>query len=198
MKQLKYDCLKCGICCFEIPEALETKRIPVYPEEVDSLIERSRERNVNFKVIEDLVFPDVLNQKIIILTYKIILKPLGYCPFYDKNRGCTIHDVKPLACRAYPLSLKQIDAFNFQISIDPLCKWTLSNYDSLKDIDLEKLKEIFKDEYPKAEKFYRKNKKLMLKIRKLEAKNKIKIAHQISFDEYNKALKEWEREELVV
>ena len=102
-----------------------------------------------------------------------------------------------LACSAYPLALRQIDAFNFQISIDPLCKWTISNYDSLKNINSEEVKEIFKDEYPKAEKFYRKNKNLMFKIRELEAGKKIKITHQLSLENFNKALKDWGREEII-
>ncbi len=196
MKDLHYNCMKCGICCFEI-EGPETKRIPLYPEEVNRLIEKAKEKNLNFNVIEDLVFPDILNHKIIVLTYKIILSSNGHCPFYDKNKGCTIQDTKPLACSTYPLALRQIDAFNFQISIDPLCKWTISNYDSLKNINSEEVKEIFKDEYPKAEKFYRKNKNLMFKIRRLEAEKKIKITRQLSLEIFNKALKEWGREEII-
>jgi len=198
MKDLKYNCMKCGICCFEIVEGPGVKRIPIYPEEVDKLIEIAKKRDLNFTVVEDVVFPDILNKKILILTYKIILAPLGHCPFYSENKGCAIHDEKPLACQAYPLALKQVDAFNFQISIDPLCNWTLSKYDLLNNIDLIKLKEIFEDEYPKAEVFYLKNKKLMLKIRKMEVKNKIKITRQISLDEFNKALEEWEREEIKI
>lgn len=188
--------MKCGICCFEI-EGPETKRIPLYPEEVNRLIEKAKEKNLNFNVIEDLVFPDILNHKIIVLTYKIILSSNGHCPFYDKNKGCSIQDTKPLACSAYPLALRQIDAFNFQISIDPLCKWTISNYDSLKNINSEEVKEIFKDEYPKAEKFHRKNKNLMFKIRELEAEKKIKITRQLSLENFNKALKDWGREEII-
>lgn len=189
--------MKCGICCFEI-EGPETKRIPLYPEEVNRLIEKAKEKNLNFNVIEDLVFPDILNHKIIVLTYKIILSSNGHCPFYDKNKGCTIQDTKPLACSTYPLALRQIDAFNFQISIDPLCKWTISNYDSLKNINSEEVKEIFKDEYPKAERFYRKNKKIMLKIHRLEYKKKIKIPRNISIKEFNNALEKWDRVELRV
>ena len=63
---------------------------------------------------------------------------------------------------------------------------------------MEKIQEIFRDEYPKAEKFYRKNKKLMFKIRKLEAGKKISIARQITLEDFNKALKEWDREEITV
>lgn len=200
---LKYTCIKCGTCCYEIPESPGAKRIPLYPEEVDRLIEiakkreKENEKGSEFKIIEDLVFPDVLNQRILVITYKILLENSeSCCPFYDVNTGCTIHEIKPFACQAYPLSLKREDAFNFQISIDPLCRYVVEFYEKLKSCNLEEIKEVFKNEYPKAEKFYRKNKRIMLKIRRLEYEKKIKIPHQISIIDFNNALKEWDRVEI--
>ena len=199
MNKLIYECMKCGICCFEIPGNPGTKRIPLYPEEVSELIKIAKNKNLNFKVIEDLVFPDILNQKILVLTYKIILDNEDQCcPFYEKSIGCTIQNSKPLACQAYPLALKRLDAFRFELSIDTLCNFVIKSYDNLKNIDLEKLKEIFKDEYPKAEKFYRKNKNLQFEIRRLEVENKIKIPREIEIVNYNNFLKEWQREEITV
>ena len=189
-----YKCLKCGTCCHEIEFK---KRIPLYPDEADRLIEIAKKRDIAFKIIEDLVFPDVLNEKILIVTYKIRLDNETHgCPFYDSNEGCTVQDVKPIACKAYPLALKQIDAFNFQISVDPLCNYVDGNYDLLKKADFAKLKEIFKNEYPNAQEHLRKNKKLMVKIKKLEYKNKIKISREILLNDFNEYLKEWDREEL--
>ena len=196
MCDLKYTCLKCGTCCHEIPGSPGAKRIPLYPEEVDLLIEIAKERGIKFAVKEDLVFPDELNLKILILTYRIILDPAGHCPFFKNNIGCTIHKIKPFACQAYPLSLKRLDAFQFEITIDPLCKFIISHYDEIKSIDIDALKKIFMNEYPKAEKFFRKNKKLQLKIRKLEAENKIKISRQISLENFNKGLRDWDRVEI--
>ena len=106
--------------------------------------------------------------------------------------------MKPLACQAYPLALKRIDAFRFEISIDPLCNFVKNNYEELKNVDLEKLKKVFKEEYPKAEKFFRKNKNLQFKIRRLEVENKIKIPREIEIKNYNKFLKEWERKEIII
>ena len=94
------------------------------------------------------------------------------------------------------MALKQIDAFNFQISVDPLCHYVNSQYDLLKNASFSTMKEIFKNEYPNAQNHLKKNKKLMLKIKQLEFKNKIKISRQISLEDFNKNLKEWEREEL--
>lgn len=188
----------CGTCCHEVPGDY-VKRIPIYPDEADTLIKVAKSRGVDFKIIEDLVFPDVINEKILVLTYKIRLDNESQgCPFYNKSKGCTIQDVKPLACQAYPLALKREDAFNFAISIDPLCNFVIENYDKLDNVDIEKLREIFSEEYPKAENFYRKNKKLMFKIRKLEVTNQIKIPLEISTEDFNIYLKQWERKEITV
>lgn len=205
MTKLKYDCMKCGTCCHEIPppppsseESLYKKRIPLYPDEVEKLIEIAKKRGITFQVIEDLVFPDILNQKILVLTYRIRLDNESQgCPFYNTSVGCTVHEDKPLACQAYPLALKQEDAFTFKISIDPLCHFVIENYEILKNTDLEQIKEIFHEEYPKAENHLKKNKKIMLKIRKLEIKKKIQISRQIKLEDFNSYLKEWERVEII-
>lgn len=186
--------MKCGTCCHEIEFK---KRIPLYPEEADELIEIAKERGVEFKILEDLVFPDVLNKKILVVTYKIRLDNETHgCPFYDPEEGCTVHEVKPLACKAYPLALKQVDAFNFQISVDPLCNFVDSNYDLIKEADFTKIIEIFRNEYPNAQEHLKKNKNLMLKIKELEYENKIAISREISLEDFNKYLKEWDREEI--
>jgi Fe-S-cluster containining protein len=188
----------CGTCCHEVPGDY-VKRIPIYPDEADKMIEIAKERSLDFKIVEDLVFPDILNNKILVLTYRIRLdNEMQGCPFYNNQKGCTIQDIKPLACQAYPLALKRQDAFNFEISIDPLCNFVIENYDILKGSDIEKLRVIFNEEYPKAETFYRKNKKLMFKIRKLEVTNQIKIPQEISIEEFNEYLNRWDRKEITV
>jgi Fe-S-cluster containining protein len=200
MEDLHYQCLRCGVCCFEIPGNY-SKRIPLYPEEVDRLIDIAKERNIEFKVIEDLVFPDILNENIIVLTYKIKFdKDIKSCPFYNDKKGCSIQKLKPLACKTYPLSLKQEDAYNFRIDIDPLCKFVNNdeNYKRLRKIDWEEIKHVFEKEYENAEHHLKKNKKLMLKIRRLEVEKKINISRKISLKEFNKCLREWERVEITV
>lgn len=198
MTSLLYKCKKCGTCCHEVPGDY-VKRIPIYPDEADTMIELAKSKGVDFKIIEDLVFPDIKNEKILVLTYRIWLDNESKgCPFYNKTNGCTIHDVKPLACQAYPLALKRLDAFNFAISIDPLCNFVITNYDELEKADLTSLRDIFKEEYPKADKFYRKNKKLMFKIRKLEVTHKINIPHEINLEVFNDYLRKWDRTEIRV
>lgn len=199
MTILKYSCMKCGTCCSVPREVQEQhiKRIPLYPEETDRLIDIAKVKGVEFEVIEDLVFPDALNQKILVLTYRIRLdNPEKRCPFYRPEEGCLVQDFKPMACQAYPLALRQEDAFNFQISVDPSCCYVINNYDDLKNANLETLKDIFLDEYPKAEKFYKKNKKLQLEIKKLEYSKEIEILRELSLDDFNRYLKEWKRNEI--
>jgi len=196
MNDLRYKCERCGICCHQINEPYN-KRIPLYPEEVDRLIELVKERNIKFQVIEDLVFPDILNKKILVLTYRILLNdPKKRCPFYREEIGCTIHEIKPLACKAYPLSLKQEDAFNFSISIDPLCKFVDKHHETIKYYKKQMIEKVFEEEFINAQKHLRRNKNLILKIKELEYKNKIKIAREITFNEYNKILRNWERKEI--
>ncbi len=201
MKELKYRCKNCGTCCSEVSGTIEYptyKRIPLYPNEADRLIEIAKKSNVSFKIIEDLVFPDEKNQKILVVTWRIRLDNNNkQCAFHIKN-GCQVHDVKPLACRAYPLAIKQEDAFNFKISIDPLCKWVIENYDNLCNIDLEQIKKIFPREYIYAQEHLNRNKSIMLKLRELEKANKIKIFRKISNINFNKYLKQWERVEIRV
>ncbi|MBY8987433.1 MAG: YkgJ family cysteine cluster protein [Candidatus Lokiarchaeota archaeon] len=201
MTELKYTCLKCGSCCFinlSFLDADYIKRIPIYPEEVDRLIEIAKKRQINLMVKEDLVFPDILNKKILVLTYRFILKDNGNCVFYDPKIGCTIHEIKPFACQAYPLALKRIDAFNLEITIDSTCNWVEKHHNELKNIDYEKIKTIFSEGFKNAEAFLAKNKKLQLYIRRMEAENKMKIARQISIEDFNLALKNWNRDEIRV
>ncbi|MFX0019179.1 MAG: YkgJ family cysteine cluster protein [Promethearchaeota archaeon] len=195
---MRYQCLKCGTCCHEITQNPGLKRIPIYPEEVDYLIEIAEKNDIKFSVIEDLVFPDIKNKEIIVITYKINLDNFEKrCPFYNSLKGCIIHEKKPIACQAYPLALKRIDAFNFQISIDPLCNYVINNYEELKNIGIKQLEEVFKDEFPKAQKFYKKNKKLQLKIKRWEYERKIIIPREITLENFNNYLRKWDRKEII-
>jgi len=202
MTDLKYRCMKCGTCCHEVPGNIEYptyKRIPLYPDEAEILIKIAKERAVPFKVIEDLVFPDKKNNKIIVVTYRIRLdNEHKRCPFYSESTGCTVHEYKPLACKAYPLALKQIDAFNSKIDIDPLCNFVINNYEELENSDSKLIQQIFEIEYKNAMEHLKKNKKIMLKLKELEYLNKIDIYRKIKLEDFNRFLKEWDRTELIV
>ena len=95
-------------------------------------------------------------------------------------------------------NLRFEDSVKLESDLSSLLEIYQEYYDNLETADMEKLRTIFKEEYPKAEKFYRKNKKLMFKIRKLEVTNQIKIPHEISIEEFNNYLKQWSRKEITV
>ena len=199
MKNIKYKCLRCGNCCKGTMDTYESKRIPVYPEEVNKLILLAEKLNLEFKVIEDLVFPDVKNEKILVLTYRILMdESRNCCPFFQENFGCLIQNDKPLSCQAFPLSFKRVDAFNFQIDIDNKCTFVNKYHNFLKDSNLNDLKEIFPEEFANAEKFFQVNKNLQLKITELEYLKKIEIPRKISLEEYNNYLNNWDRKEIKI
>lgn len=66
----------------------------MFSDEVKRLRRLAKERGV------ELTFREIKVNGVTM--YRWII--LGYCPFYDKdNKLCTIHSVKPLACKMYPL-----------------------------------------------------------------------------------------------
>lgn len=155
--------------------------------------EIAKERSIPLKMIEDLVFPDIKNEKILVLTWRIILEPNGVCPFYSSDNGCTINDQKPLACRAYPLAIKRVDAFSMRIDIDPLCTFTELNRTKLERIDYENLKAIYPDEFLWATKMLNRNRRAIMQIRQLTFKKEIEIPRLIDPKEYDRMLRDWER-----
>ncbi len=159
----------CGKCCHEVPfveDECSYKRIPLYPEEANRLENIAKERGIELHLIEDLVFPDELNQRIILVTWRILLdNKEKVCPFHQKGKGCTIHDQKPLACKSYPLALQTIDAFNTKIEIDPLCEFTIQNRDALEKANAKDISEIYGGEFENVTKHLERNKKVQTKLR---------------------------------
>jgi Fe-S-cluster containining protein len=195
---LKFRCLKCGRCCHEVqgsPDDPTYKRIPLYPEEADRLERLAKERNIPLKMIEDLVFPDDKNHKILVLTYRIMLdNEEQVCPFHVPGMGCSIHDQKPLACRSYPLALKTEDAFNMKINIDPLCKFTTVNQEIIEHLTFDKFKQIYDEEFEYAKKHLSRNKQLILHLNIKEREGLIHIPREIDNADFDRYLKEWDRE----
>lgn len=204
--ELIYNCLRCGKCCHEVPEEeIEDefrekvpdkafKRIPLFAEEADRLEKYAKEKNIDLHLIEDLVFPDIKNQKIIVLTYRIMLDNAEkVCPFYEANTGCRINEDKPLACKAYPLALKTEDAFNMKITIDPLCNFTIDNRLNLEKIDYKNLLKIYQQEFGLAKNLLIRSKQAIIQLMEKQNTGEIVIPQKIDPLEYNKYLKEWDR-----
>lgn len=197
---LKFRCMQCGRCCHEVQGPADDptyKRIPLYPEEADRLERLAKERGVPLRMIEDLVFPDDLNKKILVLTYRILLdNEEKVCPFHQPGVGCTIHDQKPLACKAYPLSLRTEDAFNMKISIDPLCKFTEAHRDLIENLNYADFKSVYDEEFVLAKQHLARNKQLILELNIKEREKKIHIPREIDNSDFDRYLKEWDREYL--
>ncbi|MHA1784043.1 MAG: YkgJ family cysteine cluster protein, partial [Candidatus Helarchaeota archaeon] len=139
--------------------------------------------------------PDILNKKILVITYRIILEGKDkVCPFFSKENMCLVNDIKPLTCRAYPLAQKRIDAFNVQIDIDPLCKFIQKHKNTIKNFTSQDIKDCFPDEFIFSEQLMNKNQNIILKIRLLTKQNKIEIPSKVDSKDFSNWLNKWERE----
>ncbi|MHA1869910.1 MAG: YkgJ family cysteine cluster protein [Promethearchaeota archaeon] len=195
-----FNCLQCGICCKkpsqESNDAKDEiiKKIPVYPEEADILEVLARKNNIPLRLIEDNILPDVKNKKIIVTRFNIILDEQNNftCPFSINNK-CSIYDNRPLVCRAYPVSLKEVDAFRREIFLDKNCLGIQKLEKGLENIDLEGLKKMFPLEFNFALQLFNREKQIILKLKSLEMDQKIELGVKISFEEFDNAIKNWDR-----
>ncbi|WP_243681320.1 YkgJ family cysteine cluster protein [Vulcanisaeta souniana] len=83
-------CLRCDECCYFDNE----ERGPIlFEDELTRIRALAKSRGFDIKYRE----LSINGMKV----YRWLIR--GYCPFYDKGGGksCTIHAVKPLACRMY-------------------------------------------------------------------------------------------------
>jgi Fe-S-cluster containining protein len=204
---LQFRCLRCGKCCHEVPkdeikeefadkkDGQGFKRIPLFTEEADRLEELAKNMNVPLRIIEDLVFPDTKNKKILVLTYRILLDNENkVCPFFDEKTGCRINAQKPLACQAYPLALKTEDAFNMRINIDPLCQFTINHRDELERINFSSLLKIYDEEFLLAKNLLKRSKKSIMNLMEKQQLGEIEIPLKIDGKLYDQYLKEWDRQ----
>jgi len=194
---LKFECLKCGTCCHEYEFADDTsiKRIPVFPEELEKLEKYATEHDVKIKFLEDVVFPDLKNEKILVITYKIILEGKEKCcPFFLASCGCRVNDFKPLACKAYPLAQKKVDAYHTTMDLDPYCKFIEKNEEQVKNCSQQDLISSFPAEFLQSKLLMEKNQEIILVLKQLTFQGKISIPDTVSTDQMNKWLLSWERE----
>ncbi|MHA1699646.1 MAG: YkgJ family cysteine cluster protein [Promethearchaeota archaeon] len=197
---MKFQCLKCGTCCHEYENlsSIQPKRIPVFPDELESLEEFAANNKIPVKFLEDLVFPDLINKKILVITFRIILDgENSSCPFFNPEVGCMVNHIKPIACKAYPLAQKRLDIYNFQLEIDPYCKFVENHYDRLKEMDFNEFESVFESEFKSSRELMSKNQDIILTLKKLHHLGKIKIPGKVSSKNLNSWLVEWEREYLV-
>ncbi len=196
---MKFACKKCGSCCHEYEFAGndEVKRIPVFPDELTPLENYALEHGVAIKFLEDVVFPDMKNEKIVVITYKIVLEGKDKaCPFFKEGKGCMVNEIKPIACKAYPLAQKRQDAFHVSMDIDPYCKFIEDQGEFFKNIDPEEVKNAFDQDFTYSRLLMDKNQGIILKLKELELRGRISIPTSIDKQVLDKALKSWDREYL--
>ncbi|MHA1733859.1 MAG: YkgJ family cysteine cluster protein [Promethearchaeota archaeon] len=191
---IKFTCLRCGACCQDLP------RIPVFPDEADRLVEIAKARNIELHLVEDLVFPDVKNRQILVITYRIMFdNPDKVCPFFVKGESsCSVHPDRPLSCRAYPLAIKTEDAFHQKIEIGSFCTYTQKYREKLEGITAEEVEAVFGPLVGDARRLLNRNNEIRAKIRFLSERGEIEIPPEISGADFDEALKEWPREEVRV
>ncbi len=83
-----FDCKMCGECCYG------KGGIVVGPEEI--------KRICNFLGITVEEFSSIYLTEEGGGKYSLTCGEDGYCVFFEKGRGCSIHPVKPDICRAWP------------------------------------------------------------------------------------------------
>jgi hypothetical protein len=112
-----FSCLRCEKCCYFDDEE---KGPLLFSDEVKrlSLIARARGVELRIREVKDLGM------------YRWLIR--GFCPFYDlARRSCTIHAVKPLSCRMYPLLYNPVSG---EVVISRECPWVEENVDAGLDL----------------------------------------------------------------
>ena len=192
-----FECTRCGKCCheYQLENDEGVKSIHVFIDELEKLETFALKNQVDIKFLEGVIFPDTMNNKILVITYRVILDAPGECcPFFDEITGCRVNSIKPLVCRAYPIARKRSDAYHDTFYIDPYCQFVEMEEEYLKQVDEEGIKSIFPCEYEKSKELMEKNQALMLCLNQLKAQGLIEIPEQVSTKEFNRYLLEWDRE----
>ncbi|MHA1144467.1 MAG: YkgJ family cysteine cluster protein [Candidatus Helarchaeota archaeon] len=163
-----FTCQRCGNCCRHPNTKDASQRyIPIYLDEIEALQDIARERDVALDLKEDVMYPDYLNKRLIIISYA--LKFSDCCPFYDKNmKGCTIYENRPLTCRAYPVSIWREDGFRTLMHLEMECKHVQANSENLHSKSFEFLETYFQPEFKNAKQLMIKGKNILYDIIQLE------------------------------
>lgn len=124
----RFRCYNCIHCCFFV----RTEETPlVLEDEITSLNLEALKRGIKLEFIrlDDKFFRWVIS---------------GFCPFYDvRSRRCSIHDVKPLSCKMFPLLL---NIKTRDIHVSTACDWVLQHLNELLDERNLDIEEMFRDE----------------------------------------------------
>jgi len=111
----RFTCLFCKDCCHFSEEYEMPTVLPWEKRQLED-IAASRGVELEFKPLQIYIND---NGICIVTLYRWIIR--GYCPFLDQETSkCTIHEVKPLSCRMYPLILELPTG---KLMVSSKCKW---------------------------------------------------------------------------
>jgi len=162
----RFSCQRCGICCTNIGGRFsdsEIRRIekgfreleklgiylaispkdfsiPLFPEEVKTLLRLSKELKIDFHPLPKLFLVDSKSKSCIVVEWDL---GAGSCPFYDIEKGCLVYENRPLACRSFPVILG-LDGYELL----KLCPQT-----RCLDLSSEEIEKIFVEEVTYAKEF---------------------------------------------
>ena len=172
---ISFQCMRCLNCCTPEHFGAETAYIPLYLDEVDRIRELAAQKKLEIQVEPDLMYYDELNNRLIIATYTLQLGKEG-CPFH--RAGCTIHEHRPITCKAYPLLVHRIGDTT-GIMLKPECKFISENSQKLEDLDYYDVSDVFCDEFKFAREIQIKGYGITSKILELENEKKIRVPVKI-------------------
>ncbi|MBD3227264.1 MAG: hypothetical protein GF329_03670, partial [Candidatus Lokiarchaeota archaeon] len=168
----KFVCMRCGDCCCPKKEPNNIRYIPIYLDELDIILQKAQDYRTNMKIRPDLVYVDVLNDRLIIATYEMIIK--DKCEFYSDNIGCKIYDERPITCKAFPIMMWRPDGHRKYLFMNPKCTYIARNSE-VYNLGFSKLARFFHDEYRSAKRLMNKRSEMLNKILQLESDKIIDI-----------------------
>ncbi|ADY00392.1 hypothetical protein VMUT_0176 [Vulcanisaeta moutnovskia 768-28] len=121
-----FQCLRCDDCCYFDNE----ERGPIlFEDELVRIKALAGARGFDIKYRELLING--------VKVYRWLIR--GYCPFYDReNKACTIHLMKPLVCKMYPLLYNPSTG---EVLISKECRWVSDAMNSDESIGLDSFPE---------------------------------------------------------
>lgn len=123
-----YECVRCGRCCIEPGESIQTKgmawlnedpvealkifinvhrtEIALVRRDVEALFSRGFYSWNFFRIRQAMISPSKNMFLVPVIRYKRLPGGNLACTFYDfRNRECLIYEIRPLICRLYPYQI---------------------------------------------------------------------------------------------
>jgi Fe-S-cluster containining protein len=195
----KFRCLRCGSCCCPKIEPDKTRYIPIYLDELEVILQKSRDLQKSIKLRPDLVYADRLNSQLIETTFELIV--YDECEFYNTDsKSCIIYQDRPLTCKAFPVLTWRPDGHRKYLQINSKCKFVSQNI-WLYDCSYSELETFFPNEYKYAKDLMDTGREILHKILQLESDGIIDIGFLrnnreifgLNVNINNKSFKNWKR-----